>query len=151
MMKILTCVLAMATAMAGLAAPALAAPASTEQTIVALERRGMDGWLQGNPDEFLKISDPEITYFHSALGLRLSGLPAVKALCEGYRGRPLFDRYEMLDPRVVVSGNVAILTYEFTTQNGTLTRRWHTTEVYREGPAGWRIIHSHFSQTASAS
>jgi hypothetical protein len=122
---------------------------STERTILAMERRAMDGWLAGNPDEFLKISDPEITYFHSSLDKRLVGLEAVKALYEGYRGRPLFDRYEMADPKVVVSGDMAVLAYLFTTQNGSLTRRWHATEVYRKGKAGWRIIHSHFSLVQS--
>jgi hypothetical protein len=130
--------------------PSGAASAPVDQTILAMERRGMDGWLKGSPDEFLKISDAEITYFHSALGARLVGLEAVKALYEAYRGKPLFDRYEMVDPQVVVSGKLALLTYLLTTQNGSLTRRWHTTEVYREGPAGWRIIHSHFSLAASA-
>jgi hypothetical protein len=139
MMKILTCALVVASC------GTLAAAQSTEQTILAMERRAMDGWGQGNPDEFLKISDPEITLFHSTLEKRLEGLAAVKALYEGYRGRPLFDRYEIIDPKVVVSGSVAVLTYLFTTQNGSLTRRWHATEVYRKGKAGWRILHSHFS------
>jgi hypothetical protein len=143
MMKILA--LALAIACCG----SLVAAESTGQTIVAMERRAMDGWRDGNPDELLKISDPEITYFHSALGLRLAGLEAVKALYESYRGRPLFDRYEMVDPKVVVAGSVAVLTYGFTTHNGALTRRWHATEVYREGPSGWRIIHSHFSLAGS--
>jgi ketosteroid isomerase-like protein len=143
MMKILTCALALA------CCGALAAAESTSETILAMERRAMDGWGQGNPDEFLKISDPEITFFHSTLEKRLEGLAAVKALYEGYRGRPLFDRYEMADPKVVASGDVAVLTYLFTTENGTLTRRWHATEVYRKGPSGWRILHSHFSLAAS--
>lgn len=143
MMKILTCALALS------CCGALAGAESTDETILAMERRAMDGWGQGNPDEFLKISDPEITFIHSTLEKRLDGLAAVKALYEGYRGRPLFDRYEMADPRVVVSGSVAVLTYQFTTQNGSLTRRWHATEVYRKGPSGWRILHSHFSLAAS--
>jgi hypothetical protein len=140
MMKILTWALVLA------CCGTLVAAESTEETIIKMERRAMDGWRDGNPDEFLKISDPEITLFHSTLETRLVGLDAVKALYEGYRGRPLFDRYEMADPKVAVSGNVAVLTYHFMTQNGSLTRRWHATEVFREGPAGWRIIHSHFSQ-----
>ncbi len=139
MTKILTCVLAT------LCVGALGAAEPTDQTIIAMERRAMDGWLQGSPDEFLKISDPEITLFHSTLEQRIEGLPALRALYESYRGRPLFDRYEILDPKVVVSAGTAVLTYLFTTQNASLIRRWHVTEVYREGPAGWRIIHSHFS------
>jgi SnoaL-like domain len=142
-MKILACALVLA------CCGTLAAAESTEETILAMERRAMDGWREGNPDEFLRISDPEITYFHSTLATRLEGLPAVKALYESYRGRPLFDRYEMADPKIVVSGSVAVLTYLFTTQTGSLARRWHATEVYRNGKAGWRIIHSHFSSAPS--
>ena len=98
MTKILTCILLYPGAGGP---PALAAPApeSTEQTILAMERRAMDGWRQGNPDEFLKISDPEITYFHSALGTRLVGLEAVKALYETYRGRPLLIDTRSSSPR----------------------------------------------------
>ena len=42
---------------------ALGGAESPEKTIVAMERRAMDGWFHGSPDEFLEISDPEITYF----------------------------------------------------------------------------------------
>jgi hypothetical protein len=83
------------------------------------------------------------------LDKRLDGLPALKALYESYRGKPLFDRYEILDPKVQVCGATAILTYQFTTLNGSLTRKWNATEVYQNGQAGWRIIHSHFSAAKS--
>ena len=121
---------------------------SVETRIIALERRAMEGWLQGSPDEFLKLADADITFFHSTQPERLVGLQAVKALCESYRGRPLFDRYEIGEPRVAVSGKTAVLTYLFTTHNGTIVRRWHATVVYRERGAGWKVIHSHFSQVA---
>jgi hypothetical protein len=39
-----------------------------------------------------------------------------------------------------------VLTYVLVTQNGSLTRHWHATEVYRGGKAGWRIVQSHFSE-----
>ncbi len=116
-----------------------------DETILALERRAMDQWLQGNPDGFLAVSDPGITYFHSTLEARLDGIAAVKALYETYRGRPLFDRYEIVDPKVVAAGGTAVLSYELLTHNGPLTRRWHATEVYRHTRAGWRIVHTHFS------
>jgi hypothetical protein len=141
MNKVLICVLTI------LCSGALAAAESAEEAILAMERRGMDAWGQGNPDEFLKISDPSITWFHSAFNKRYEGLAEVKTLYDGFRGQPLFDRYEILAPKVVVSGNTAVLSYLFTTQNGSLMRRWQATEVYRKGKAGWRIIHSHFSST----
>jgi ketosteroid isomerase-like protein len=118
---------------------------SADHPVLVLERRGMDGWLRGNPDAILAIADPAITYFHSTMETKLDGLAAVKAVFEGYRGRPLFDRYDIVDPKVVTAGDVAVLTYQLVTQNGTLTRRWHATEVFREHQASWRLIHGHFS------
>ena len=73
-------------------------------------------------------------------------MQAVRALCERYRGRPPFDRYAIDEPRVAVSGPTAVLTYLFTTQNGTIVRHWHATVVYHKGAAGRKVIHAHFSQ-----
>ena len=114
---------------------------------VALERSAMDGLQKGDPGPALAISDREITYFHIMTDRRLDGLPALQALYEPYRGRPLFDSYEMLDPKVQVSGDVAVLTYNFVRHNGTAAGRWNATQVYQRKKEGWRIIHSHFSMT----
>ena len=75
------------------------------------------------------------------------GLPAVKALFDGYRGRPLFDSYEMAEPKVQASGDTAVLTYILVRHIGTMTTRWNATQVYRQKKEGWRIIHSHWSVT----
>jgi len=115
--------------------------------ILAMERGALDGWQAGNPDALLAISDPEITYFHAMTDRRLDGLPAVKALFDGYRGRPLFDSYEMAEPKVQASGDTAVLTYILVRHIGTMTTRWNATQVYRQKKEGWRIIHSHWSVT----
>ena len=120
---------------------------ATAREVLALERTTLDGWQIGNPDPLLAISDPEITYFHVVTDKRLDGLPAVKALFEGYRGRPLFDSYEMADPKVQSSGDTAVLTYTLVRHVGTATTRWNATQVYQRKREGWRIIHSHWSAT----
>lgn len=120
--------------------------ADTERIILATERQIMNDWLKGNFDKLLEMSDPEITYFHAVTDKRLDGLPAVRELYEGYRGRPLFDSYEIIDPKVQVSGDTAILTYQLETRNGAVVRRWNATQVYRK-KEGWRIIHAHWSMT----
>jgi ketosteroid isomerase-like protein len=131
------------------AATALCA-ADPKQEILTLERQGMEGWLKGDPDPFLAISDPDITYIHVMTGKRLDGLPAVRALYETYRGRPLFDTYEITDPKVQLSGDTAILTYHFVSHNGSAERHWNATQIYQRKKEGWRIIHTHWSQVASA-
>ena len=120
---------------------------ATAREVVALERKTLDGWQVGNPDPLLAISDPEITYFHVVTDKRLDGLPAVKALLEAYRGRPLFDSYEMADAKVQSSGDTAVLTYTLVRHVGTATTRWNATQVYQRKKEGWRIIHSHWSAT----
>jgi hypothetical protein len=120
---------------------------ATAREVLALERTTLDGWQMGNPDPLLAISDPEITYFHVVTDKRLDGLPAVKALFEGYRGRPLFDSYEMADPKVQSSGDTAVLTYTLVRHVGAATSRWNATQVYQRKKEGWRIIHSHWSAT----
>jgi len=124
--------------------------AGIAREIVAIERRVMDGWQKGDPGPALEISDREITYFHVMTDRRLDGLPALRALYEPYRGTPLFDSYEMLDPKVQVSGDVAVLTYNFVRRNGTAASRFNATEVYQRKKEGWRVIHSHFSMTRPA-
>jgi ketosteroid isomerase-like protein len=120
--------------------------AKTVREVLALERQTMEGWLAGNPDPTLAVLDPEVTYFHFPLMTRLDGLPAVKTLFEPYRGKPLFDSYDMLDPKVQVSGDVAVLTYQLVTRNGSTTSRWNSTEVYQHKKEGWRVIHAHWSK-----
>jgi hypothetical protein len=119
--------------------------AATE--ILAMERQVMDGWLKGNPDPVLAIADPEITYFHVMTEKRIDGLPALKALFEPFRGTPLFDSYEILDPKVQTGGDMAVLTYIFVRHNGGATSRWNATQVYQRKKEGWRVIHTHYSQT----
>jgi ketosteroid isomerase-like protein len=113
--------------------------------IVALERKGMEGWLAGNPEPALALMDPQITYCPAVGGKRLTGISAVKELFADYRGRPLFDSYEIEEPTVQEAGDAAVLSYVLVTRNGSLTRRWNATQVYQKKKEGWRVIHSHFS------
>ena len=116
--------------------------------VLALERTTLDGWQAGNPDPLLAISDPDITYFHVVTDKRLDGLPALKALFEAYRGRPLFDSYEMADAKVQsAGGDTVVLTYTLVRRLGTATTRWNASQVYQRKKEGWRIVHSHWSAT----
>ncbi|MGB7761010.1 MAG: nuclear transport factor 2 family protein [Bryobacteraceae bacterium] len=146
-MAILAC--AAAAALCGLLAAADSNEAAARE-ILALERSALDGWQVGNPGPLLAISDPEITYFHVMTDKRLDGLPAVKALFEGYRGRPLFDSYEMADPKVQAGGDSAVLTYILVRHIGTASTRWNASQVYQRKKEGWRIVHSHWSVTRPA-
>ena len=140
---------ALATALCSVSAVADSTETTTKE-ILTLERKALDGWMSGNPDALLGAMDPEITYYHVIVGRRLDGLPAVTALFEGYRGRPLFDSYEIADPKVQVTGDTAVLSYVLVRHVGSLTDRWSATQVYIRRKDGWRVIHSHWSDVRMA-
>jgi hypothetical protein len=119
--------------------------ADTARELLALERRAMEGWLKGDPGPQLAILDPKITYIHDVVGKRLEGLAALKELYSAYRGVPLFDSYEILSPKVQVTGDMAVLTYQLVQRNGSTTRYWNATQVYTKRQEGWRTIHTHWS------
>lgn len=145
-MKRIICVCAVGAVLCGLPLGA-DSKAEIEQEILALERKAMDGWLTGNPDPALKITGDEITYFHAVTNGRLDGLEAVQELYAGYRGSALFDSYEMVDPKVQISGETVVLTYILARRNTGATSRWNATQVYQHTPDGWRVIHTHWSMT----
>jgi hypothetical protein len=103
--------------------------AQTEREVLAVERASMDGWLKGDAGPMLAAADPDITLFHVMTAGRVEGIPAVKELYAAYGGRPLFDGYQIENPKV----------------HAGVTQKWNATEVYQRKKGAWRVIHSHFS------
>lgn len=117
-------------------------------TIVGLERRALDRWGKGDPSGFLEISAPDVVYFDPYLERRIDGLDALTAYYEGIRGKVSISRYELINPRVHVIGDAAVLTFNHVSYGGNEDEyRWNCTEVYRRDPAGWRIVQTHWSLT----
>ena len=93
----------------------------------------------------MAAADPDITLFHVMTAGRVEGIPAVKELYAAYGGRPLFDGYQIENPKVQAGGDMAILSYQLVTRNAGVTQKWNATEVYQRKKGAWRVIHSHFS------
>lgn len=115
--------------------------------IIALERAALDRWGAGDPSGYLEISAPDVTYFDPFLGRRIDGLEALSAWYAPLRGTIHIDRYELIEPKVLVCGEVAVLTFNLVSHSGTTTMRWNCTEVYRQDLVGWRIVQTHWSIT----
>jgi ketosteroid isomerase-like protein len=113
-------------------------------TIIAIERAALDRSDKGDTEGFLEISAPEVTYFDPFLEQPIHGLEALRAY---YRKFPASEPIsgEMSNAKVQVSGDVAVLTFNYASRRSRSTVRWNATEVYRRGADGWRIIHTHWS------
>lgn len=117
------------------------------ESILNMERNALDRWGKGDPDGFLEISDPEVVYFDPFTKERLDGLAALRNLYEGIRGKVQIESYEVVNPKIEVCGDVAVLTFNFVSRGPDGEWRWNTTEVYRRKQETWRIIHTHWSLT----
>jgi ketosteroid isomerase-like protein len=119
-----------------------------EDTVLALERAALDRWGKGDPGGYLEISAPDVTYFDPFVKQRVDGIDALKAWYEPVRGKIRIDRDEIVDPRVQVIGNAAILTMQFVSHGSEGAKRWNCTEVYRRADGEWKIVHTHWSFAA---
>ncbi len=116
--------------------------------IIGMERAALERWNHGDPYGFLEISHPDVVYFDPSQERRLNGLAALTSLYEPVGGQIRVDRYEIIDPKVQVYGDVALLTYNYLSERQGETQHWNCTEVYLKSPGSpWRIVHTHWSRT----
>jgi hypothetical protein len=113
--------------------------------LVEMETAALRRWGAGDPDGYLEISDEEVTYFDPFIEQRINGLDELTRYYDRIRGMVHIDRFELVDPRVVVSRDMAVLSFNFTSEGGNDSYRWNCTEVYRHRPSGWRIVQTHWS------
>jgi ketosteroid isomerase-like protein len=122
-----------------------------EETILSLEKGAMERWRHGDPMGWAEISAQEVTYIDPSLTKPIVGIEEYTAYLKPYTGSVGYDVSEFINPKVVVLGSAAVLTYNYqsgvTTPEGTVKRSpvWNTTEVYFLVDGKWRIAHTHWS------
>ena len=122
---------------------------ATAREIIALETAALDRWGRGDPEGFLALSAPGVSYFDPFQERRLDGFAALKSLYETIRGKIKIDRAEIINPRVQLTDNAAILTIQFASQGSEGSKLWNCTEVYQRLDGQWKIVHSHWSFTSA--
>ncbi len=53
----------------------------------------------------------------------------------------------MIEPKVQLCGESAVLTFNLASSSGTTRTHWNCTEVYQRDKQGWRLVHTHWSIT----
>ena len=126
---------------------------TTTDEILTAERSALERWGRGDPGGFLELYAPDITYFDPLTAARIDGHHAMADYYRPWIGKIQIPRFEMLNPQVVVHGDMALLTYNLVNYikdaNGAEIEgsRWNSTTVYQRDGHQWKTIHSHWSFT----
>ena len=124
------------------------------EELVALERSALDRWIKLDPQGYLDLQAPEVTYFDPFTERRVDGLDAMQVRAQRMKNMtpPFTDpRYEIINPKVQRHGDVALLTFNLVNYGKVsdgrerVLSRWNSTEVYCRIAGTWKIIHSHWS------
>ncbi|WP_423127273.1 YybH family protein [Gaoshiqia sp. Z1-71] len=116
------------------------------ETIIALEKGALEKWNQGDPSGYLNLSADDVTYLDPSTERRLDGLDNLKKYYEPITGQIHVSRYEMLNPKVIATNDLAVLTFNLHSYKADKVSKWNCTEVYRLEPDGqWKIVQTHWS------
>jgi len=116
--------------------------------IISLEKTALDRWGHGDPGGFLEISADDVVYFDPYVEKRIDGKAALHDLYQMIWGKIHVDRFEMIDPKVQLCGEIAVLTFNHVSYAAQGQKvRWNCTEVFRKQDEDWRIIQTHWSYT----
>lgn len=121
---------------------------ATANKIIEMEKSALTRWCGGDPSGFLEISAEDVVYFDPFLEKRLDGHAELTKLYESLRGKVSAAQYEMINPKVQLSKEMAVLTFNFNARENDNEYKWNCTEVYRlEADSNWKIIQTHWSLT----
>lgn len=120
----------------------------TLTVVLALERAALDRWGKGEPGGYLAISAHDVSYFDPIHPRRIDGLDALTKYYDPIRGQIQIIQDDIVEPRVQLYGDVAVLSFHYFSQGSEGRKKWNCTEVYARDPDGWRIVHTHWSFAA---
>jgi len=119
-----------------------------EQAVLAREHQWMDRWAAGNPLSLLEYFTDDVTYFGDdiAAQTRLDGIEEVRNHITSLVGQVPPHTYELVDPKVQVYGDIAIVTLRYHINiDGEPAPPWKATNVYRLSNGDWKMVHANWS------
>jgi ketosteroid isomerase-like protein len=123
------------------------------QAVLARERQALDRWSAGDPAGYVTFAAEDISYFDDiGAQARLDGIGDVRAYLASLDGKIPPHRYEVVEPRVQLCDDVAVLTFRYHPYgpDGQPLTRWKATTVYRRDAGEWWTIHAHWSMLKEA-
>ncbi len=131
--------------------PVFSAAQYISDLIIEKEKKALMRWGDGDPFGYIEIAAPEIVYFDPYTDMRVDGLDALRKFLTPLMGKIHNEYFELINPKVQVYGNVAILTYNYIsfkkTKNPLWESRWNCTQIFALLDDDWKLIQSHWSRT----
>ena len=121
-----------------------------DDAILSLEQAAMQRWQNGDPWGFVELSTEEILYVDPGLTEPIMDREAYRDYMQPMEGKVHYQGSEFIDPRVVIVGDAALLTYNYRSSvlapDGNISSQtpWNATEVYFLQDKQWRIIHTYW-------
>ena len=119
--------------------------------ILTLEKTAMERWRNGDPLGFVELSAEDILYTDVGQTKPIQGLEAFRSYMKQFEGKIFYQKSEFIAPKVVMTGDAALLTYNYRstafTADGKISAQtpWNATEVYFRRQGEWKIVHTHWS------
>jgi hypothetical protein len=122
---------------------------NAEKDVIALEHSALDKWSQGSSIGFVDIGADDVTWYEFTPGEqpRIDSLEALRKYLAPFEGQIPPHTYEIVNPKVQVYENTAILTFHWkgTLKDGTPIEKWKVTSVYHWKDSKWQMVHAHWS------
>lgn len=117
------------------------------KTLLAQSRAALDPYYgDSDPSTYVAMYADHVTAFDPwSKGKKENG--AAKDHLMGFAGSIPSAEYEIVNPRVDLYGDIAILTFnvDLTDPAGGTLAVWNTTQVHHRTGDGWELVHSHWS------
>lgn len=122
-----------------------------EQKIASLlvekEKAALCKWFKGDVSGYESLwSKRSFSYFDMAVKKRVDGYSEISEFLQSIKGKLFAEKFEFLNPRVQIAGEMAVLTYQLFAKTSLMDMAYNCIEVFqREADGEWRVIHSTWS------
>jgi hypothetical protein len=119
-----------------------------EQTILDKVHQSLNHWAKGDPVGYSTNFANDATYIDDiGASIRLDSLKEIRNYLTSLEGKIPPHNYELVDPKVQVYDDIAILTFHYhgTTMEGEPVPSWKATSVYRLSDGEWHVVHANWS------
>lgn len=117
------------------------------QYLIGLEEEALKKWFNADSSGYRDLwSKKSFTYYDALLKKRIDSHEEVMKYFEGrIDGKLYADKYEVIDPRVQIGGDMALLTYQLFAESNIINVKYNCIELYQKEENGWQVIHSTWS------